>query len=340
MTVNVGLIGGGNITATHARAVQAIEGAKIAAFYGTNPEKIEQLRKEFGGSAYLDFHSFLAHRPMDTVILGSPSGLHTEQGIAAAQRGLHVLTEKPLDITTERCDDLIEACQRAGVKLGVIFQDRLKPDVRRLKQLITEGRLGKLLLADARVKWYRPPDYYLRSRWRGTLKLDGGGALINQGIHTLDLLLWMLGEVTTVQAQVATLLHSIEGEDTALALLTFSCGAVATFAATTAAYPGYARRLEITGSEGTVILENDRLLADGLKIPPADLVTNQGPQQAESASSPAVSDFGGHQRIIEDFIEAVQNDRAPECDGREGRRSVALVQRIYQASGKAHTQAR
>jgi len=220
------------------------------------------------------------------------------------------------------------------VKLGVIFQDRLKPDVCRLKQLVAEGRLGKLLLAEAQVKWYRPPDYYAGSRWRGTLSLDGGGALINQGVHTLDLLLWLLGDVAAVQARIATLMHSIEAEDTAIALLEFSCGALGVFQATTAAYPGYPRRVAITGSEGTAVLENDRLVVAGLRNPPPDLGANQASEPSPSASSPVVSDIAGHRRIIEDFIEAVQHNRAPVCDGHEGRRSVALIERIYLASGR------
>src|SRR6516165_242776 len=194
MTVSIGLIGGGNITDTHARAVRAVAGAEVAAIYGTNPEKVQRLSKEHGGAAYTDLDSFLAHRPMDMVVVGSPSGMHAAQGIAAVRKGLHVLVEKPIDITTERADALIAEADKAGVKLGVIFQDRLKPGIRRLKELIDRGALGTPILADARVKWYRPPDYYAGSHWRGTWSLDGGAALINQGIHTVDVLLWLFGD--------------------------------------------------------------------------------------------------------------------------------------------------
>jgi predicted dehydrogenase len=277
--------------------VAATSGTEIAAFYGTNSRKIEQLQQQFGSAAYLDFTTFLAHRPMEMVIIGSPSGLHAEQGIAAAQHGLDVLTEKPIDISTQRADALIAACESAGVKLGVIFQDRLKPDLCRLKQLIAEGKLGRLLLADARVKWYRPPDYYSSSRWRGTLNLDGGGALINQGVHTLDLLLWLLGDVGSVQARVGTLLHSIQAEDTALALFQFSCGPMGVFEASTAVYPGYLRRVEITGTEGTVIVENDRLALDGLRIPSPDLIVTEACDQNASPSSHLVSDVQGHRLL-------------------------------------------
>jgi predicted dehydrogenase len=336
-TIHIGLIGGGNITSTHARAVAAIPGLKIVAFCGSNQRKIEQLCDEFGGAAYTDLNSFLSHPSLETVIIGSPSGLHAEQGIAAAQRGLHVLVEKPIDISTSRADALISECDRAGVKLGVIFQDRLKPNICRLKQLIVEGKLGKPLLADARVKWYRPPEYYSGSRWRGTWNLDGGGALMNQGVHTVDLLLWLLGDVTTVEARTGALLHSIQTEDTAIALLEFSSGVFGVLQATTAAYPGYARRVEITGTEGTVVLEGDLLLTTGLRNAHDDLVASQAPDGNASSTSPVVDDICGHQRVIEDFIEAIRNDSTPACDGREGSRSVALIERIYAASEKARS---
>jgi len=163
--------------------------------------------REYGGRGFQGFEAFLAHRPMDLVVIGSPSGLHAAEGIAAAKRGLHVLTEKPIDISTKRADALIEATRTSRVKLGVIFQDRVKPDIRRLKKWLAQGALGKVLFVDAKVNWYRPPEYYGKSKWRGTLALDGGGALMNQGVHTVDLLLWLLGDVTRVQARTATALH-------------------------------------------------------------------------------------------------------------------------------------
>ena len=335
MAIHIGLIGGGNITETHARAACAIPDVEIAAIYGTNEDKVARLCRECGGAPYQDFEKFLAHRPMDLVAIGSPSGLHATQGMAAAQRGLHVLTEKPIDISTERADALIEAADLNRVKLGVIFQDRLKPDICKLKQWVTEDVIGKPMLADARVKWYRPPDYYGNSKWRGTLSLDGGGALINQAVHTVDLLLWLFGDVTQVQARTSTALHAIEAEDTVVAILAFASGALAVLQATTAAYPGYPRRLEVTGSEGTVILEHDRIVAADLRHPPADLSANLACDQNQSSSSPVVSDVRGHQAVFEDFIGAIQRDRAPACDGREGRRSLALIEAIYRAAQKA-----
>jgi predicted dehydrogenase len=333
MTVHVGLIGGGSISETHARAASGIPGVAVAAVFGTNREKVARLSALHGARPYSEFEKFLAHRPMDLVAIGSPSGLHAEQGIAAARRGLHVLTEKPLDINTARADAFIAAAAEAGVKLGVFFQDRFKADLMRVKEWVEAGLLGRMILADARVKWFRPASYYGDSRWRGTLRLDGGGALINQAIHTVDLLLWLCGEVSAVQAVRRTALHKIEGEDTLVATLEFKNGAVGSLQAATSVFPGYPRRVELTGTEGTLIIEHDRLLAADLREPPRDLRAT-GDDQNASATSPTVSDVRGHQAVLEDFVHAITTNTAPRCSGAEGRRSVALVEAIYQACAK------
>lgn len=336
MPTHVGLIGGGNISETHARAALANTDVVISAIYGTNMQNVERLAREYGGKAFTDYNAFLAHKPMDLVMIGSPSGLHASQGIDAARRGLHVLTEKPIDITSARADELIAAARAANVKLGVMFQDRVKPDIQRLKRLIDGGALGKILFVDARVKWYRPPDYYGKSKWRGTMKLDGGGALMNQGVHTVDLILWTVGDVTRVQSRLATALHKIESEDTAVAILEFANGALGTIHATTAAYPGYQRRVEITGTEGTVILEHDRIIAMDLKNPEAAEQAPEAPKDTNpSASSAAVTDIRGHQKILEDFLHAIRTNTRPVCNGEEGRKSVALIEAIYRAARTA-----
>jgi UDP-N-acetyl-2-amino-2-deoxyglucuronate dehydrogenase len=334
MTMHIGLIGGGSITDTHARAAHEISGVEIAAIYGTNATRVVHLCRQHGAQPFQDFDAFLRHRPLDLVIIGSPSGLHAMQGIDAARRGLHVLTEKPIDISTERADALIEAAQKSGVKLGVIFQDRLKPEICRLKRSICAGDLGKITLVDARVKWYRPPEYYNHSRWRGTFALDGGGALMNQGVHTVDLLLWLFGAVVGVQSRVRTALHAVEVEDTAVAILEFAGGPLCTLEATTAAYPGYPRRVEITGSEGTVILEDDRIVVSDLRTSPGDGRRTTAVND-EGAASHVVNDVRGHQAVLEDFIHAIQHNTTPACDGQEGRRSIALIEAIYHAARNA-----
>ncbi len=333
--INLGIIGGGNISATHARAASEIEGLKIAAVYGTNHEKCARLSKDYGATAYANLDSFFKHRPLDLVAIGSPSGLHAEQGIAAAQSGLHVLVEKPLDITTERADALIAECDRANVKLGVFFQDRVAPDLCKLKDLIDTGGLGEPILATAQVKWFRSPEYYGSSRWRGTWALDGGGALINQGVHTVDLLLWLLGDITRVSARAITALHNIEVEDTLVATLEFANGAIGTLEASTAIYPGYPRRLELCGSAGTIIVEHDRIIAANLRESGEGLINKESEERNPSSTSPVVSNVSGHRRILEDFLLAIETNSSPRCNGLEGRRSVEVVQALYESSRHA-----
>ena len=207
------------------------------------PARVQALAAATAPRPFTDVQAFLRHRPMDIVAIGTPSGVHADDVEAAARHGLHVLCEKPLDVTTARIDRMLEAVERAGVTLGVFFQDRSTPDLMDVKDALVAGRLGRPILADARVKWYRPPEYYAQSLWRGTWALDGGGALMNQGVHTVDLLLWLLGDVRRVYARTLAAMHAIEVEDTAVAVLEFASGAVATLEATTAAWPGYDRRV-------------------------------------------------------------------------------------------------
>jgi UDP-N-acetyl-2-amino-2-deoxyglucuronate dehydrogenase len=332
VTVHVGLIGAGNISETHARALTAIRGVEIAAIYAPTHGRAVHLAAQHGGKACDTLERLLDHRPLDMVVVGSPSGLHAEHGIAAVRRGLHVLVEKPIDISTARADALIDESSRAGVTLGVIFQDRLKPDVLRMKRLIDGGRLGTPVLASARVRWYRPPSYYEGSRWRGTLALDGGGALMNQGVHTVDLLVWLFGPVRRVSANTATRLHAIEVEDTAVATLEFASGALGTLEAATSAYPGYSRRLELTGSNGTLILDGDDLVAIDLRDARDDERPSRPAAATASAASPVVADASAHTRVFEDFLDAVARRTAPCCDGAGGRRSVALIEAVYQSA--------
>jgi len=332
VTIHVGVIGAGNISDTHARAAADIPGVIIAAVYAPTSEHAVRLAARHGAAAYDTLEGLLAHRPLDLVAIGSPSGLHAEHGIAAARQGLHVLVEKPIDISTGRADQLIAETARSGVTLGVIFQDRLKPDVQRLKALVELGRLGTPILSTATVKWYRPPEYYRSSRWRGTRRFDGGGALMNQGVHTVDLLLWLFGPVRRVFGRTATKLHAIEVEDTAVAVLEFANGALGTLEAATSAYPGYSRRIELTGTQGTLVLEGDRLIRIDLRDQPADGPAAEPAAPSESAASPVVTDATPHRRVFEDFIRAVETRRAPCCSGSDGRRSVEVIEAIYRSA--------
>jgi predicted dehydrogenase len=329
VTLFIGILGGGGISDTHARAAAAIPGVEIAAVQGDNPEKARHLAAAHRVPDYPTLEAFLGHRPLDVVAIGSPSALHAEQAIACARAGLHVLVEKPMAVTAEGAGRVIEACDAAGVRLGVFFQDRLQPDLVRLKAFLEAGGLGRILLATGHVKWYRPPEYYSGSRWRGTWALDGGGAVMSQGIHTLDLMLHLLGDVTTAFARTRALRHAVEVEDTAVATLELRSGALGTFEATTAAYPGYRRRLEISGERGTIVVEHDRVVAADLAPDSPPFTASPPAAVGESARSHVVTDATPHRRIFEDFLHALREGTRPICDGREGRRSVELVQALY-----------
>lgn len=332
VSLHVGILGGGNISNTHTRAALQIDGVKVAAVCGQNVEKTSQLADLAGATLYQDLDAFLSHRPMDAVLIGSPSGLHAEHGIAAAKRGLHVLVEKPIDTSTDRADALIAACESARVKLAVFFQERTSPDILKLKRAIDAGELGKPILVSASVRWYRPPEYYKNSRWRGTRALDGGGALMNQGIHTVDLLLWLFGEVSSVWSRAVTGLHEIEVEDTVVASFEFSSGAIGNLEAATSAYPGFSRRIEMSWSQGTVVVENDCIRSVSLLTPIEGLCGGESKPEDERAVSHVVSDTRGHRAIIEDFIQAIATGALPICDGLQARRSVQLVNAIYESS--------
>ena len=320
------MIGSGNISATHVRALAGIGGATLAGVYGPRLERAQALADTAGGRGYDSLDRLLDAESPDMVVVGTPSGLHGEHGGIAARRGVHVLVEKPIEITVARVDALIAQASAAGVALGVVFQDRVKPGVRALKTALDANAVGRLSLVRAQVPWWRPPEYYRDSRWRGTWALDGGGALMNQGIHTVDLLLWLCGPVTRVSAKAVTRCHDIEVEDTAVAILEFANGAVGTLEATTCAYPGRPRRIEISGSTGTAILDGDRF------EPGAQGSAKVAPQ---NVASPVVSDVSPHRDVIVDFIDAFRNHRPPACDGREGRRSVELIEAIYESSRRA-----
>jgi UDP-N-acetyl-2-amino-2-deoxyglucuronate dehydrogenase len=332
--VGIGIVGGGLIGKVHAEAVQSIPDARLVAVCGRDEARTQAFAERFGAAAYTDYDRFLAHPGLDVVNVCTPSGLHLEQGARAAHAGKHVLVEKPIEIDPARADELIATCEQAGVKLGVIFQSRFLPDVQRLKRAVEEGRLGRLMLCDAYVKWYRAPEYYADS-WHGTMRLDGGGALINQAIHTVDLLQWIVGLPETVFAMKGALRYDIEGEDTLVASLKFPGGALGVIEATTSVKPGFKRRLEVSGERGTIILDGDAISV--WEVDGEEAVESAGEQLTDGSANPAAISNEGHRRQIEDMVRAVTENREPVVTGREGRRSLELVAALYRsaASGEA-----
>ncbi|HEY6403327.1 MAG TPA: Gfo/Idh/MocA family oxidoreductase [Blastocatellia bacterium] len=328
--IGFGIVGCGMIGKVQAEAIASIPGARLLAAWGRDERRVAEFAAKFGATGYTDYGRFLDHPGLQIVNICTPNGLHAEHGAAAARAGIHVLVEKPIDSTLEKADALIEACDNGGVKLGVIFQSRFLPAVQKIKRASDEGRLGRLMIGDAYVKWYRSPEYYAGS-WHGTMGMDGGGALINQAIHTVDLLQWLMGPVDMAFAMKAALRYpQIEGEDTLVASLRFKNGALGVIEAATSVKPGFKRRLEISGERGSVILDGDAIgcwAIDG-----EDEAAGGGEQITDGSSNPAAISNEGHRLQIEDMMRAVIEDRQPMIDGREGRKSLELVVGLYDSA--------
>jgi predicted dehydrogenase len=332
-----GIIGLGAIAGLHAKAIGEIKNADVAAVYDSIPGRAASFAEQHGGRPYDDLGAFFKDDATKFVIIATPSGLHLDAAVAAARAGKHVIVEKPLEITAERCREIIKAAAENGVMLSGIFQGRFSPAARKIREALDRKRFGKIILCDAYVKWYRSQEYYDSGAWRGTRDIDGGGALINQAIHALDLLLWFGGNVKEVSARAATLAHErIEVEDTLVSTVLFESGAMGTVTATTAVWPGSLRRIEVLGTEGTAIIEEDIIVRwDFAKEDPGDEEIRKsfcGGSQASGASDPMAISFTKHQMQFEDCIRAVETGGKPLVDGREATKAVALVEAMYKSA--------
>jgi UDP-N-acetyl-2-amino-2-deoxyglucuronate dehydrogenase len=329
--MKIGIIGTGSIVGKHAQAIAEIDGAELVALYNPKPESAAKAKAQFGLPVFTDLNEFLNVPDLEIVCVCTPSGMHLEPGLAAAKAGKHLMIEKPIEINLQRTDELIAACADSGVKLAVIFQNRFTEDYQKLKKAITDGVFGRLLMGNAYVNWFRDSAYYSTSNWKGTLEADGGGALINQGIHTIDLLLDLMGDVKSVFGQVQTTLYPIEGEDLGAAVVNFKNGALGNITSATALYPGYPERIEIFGTEGSAILEAGKLIQWNVKgssetIKPSENAAGSG------ASDPSAI---GHQLHLEQwrlFVKAIKEDLNPVVDGKTARKSVELIRAIYFSS--------
>src|SRR5215467_10875272 len=254
-----GIVGCGVIGPVHAEAIASFPDAELISVVDINPERAQKLAGQYGAKPYTQLQHMLDNEPVDVVIICTPSGLHGELACQVMRSGRHVIVEKPMEITREAIDEMLRVQQATGVKLAVVSQHRFDPASRQVHDLVEEKAFGRLVLGNAIVPWWRSQDYYDSGDWRGTWKLDGGGVLMNQAIHSIDLLQWFLGPVKSVTASMDTLAHRMETEDVAVALLRFASGALGTIAATTGAYPGIAARIEVYGERGSAVIENDLL---------------------------------------------------------------------------------
>ncbi len=338
MATGFGIVGCGMIANFHSRAVADIPGAKVTACFDTIPAAADRLAGSVGCKAYYDLHAMVNDPSVDVVTICTPSGAHMEPAVAAANAGKHVIVEKPLEITLKRCDAIIEACSRAGVALATIFPSRFHESSQLLKRAVEKGRFGRLAMGDAYVKWYRSQQYYDSGAWRGTWQLDGGGALMNQAIHSVDLLTWIMGPVVEISAHTATLAHErIEVEDVATATLRFENGALGVIEASTAAFPGFLKRIEIHGSEGSAVLEEEDItqwqFAKKTKQDEALLERMAGKTKTGGgAADPAAIGHHGHTAMFKDVLKAIKKGTRPSVDGPQGRLSVEIILAIYKAA--------
>jgi UDP-N-acetyl-2-amino-2-deoxyglucuronate dehydrogenase len=341
-----GIVGTGVIAALHAAAIRTLPGARLAAVTDVVAGAAGAFAAARGCAAEPDLDALLARPDVDVVCVCVPSGLHAEIGLRAARAGKHLAVEKPVDVTLAAADRLIEAARAAGVALTVISQHRFDPGLIELKRLIDDGALGRLVLGEASTKWYRTQGYYGSAAWRGTWAMDGG-SLMNQGVHYVDLLRWCMGPVTEVTAVCATQAHQVEVEDTALAVVRFGSGAVGTILSTTAAYPGFPQRLEITGTGGTVIVEDGRITRRALTgeaaasadqpsadQPSADQPGADGPG---AAADPAAIEVASHAAQLADLLAAVAEGREPAVSGQAGRDTLEIVCAVYDSARTGRT---
>jgi len=341
--IGFGIVGCGMIAEFHAKALAAVKGGRLVGVMSRSEEKARKTGAQFGVPHFTELKKLLAAPGLDVVCITTPSGSHLEPAVDAANAGKHVVCEKPLEITLDRIDKLVAACEKNKAKLGAIFQARFGEGAQTVKKAVQAGRFGRLTLCDCYVKWWRTQQYYDDGGWRGTWKLDGGGALMNQSIHAIDLLQWLVGKPSEIAGFTGTLAHQrIEVEDTASAALKYPNGALGVIEGTTAVHPGFAKRVEISGDKGSVILEDDRILFWKFENEtPEDEAIRQKFAQAGAigggASDPRAISTEGHRMQLQDMVDAIREKREPRIPGREGRNAVEIILAVYRSAkeGKA-----
>ena len=336
-----GIVGCGMVAGFHAKAIAAMKGGHLACVFSRNRKNADRIADAYGCTAYTDYQKFLSHSGLDIVTIATPSGAHLEPAQQAARAGKHVLCEKPLEVTLERIDKMIATCRQHKVMLAGIFQRRYFESVGIIKKAVDDGRLGRITLADAYIKWYRNQAYYDSGYWRGTWKLDGGGALMNQSIHTIDLLYYLAGAVDWVCAFADRAIHErIETEDNAVAILKFKNGAMGVIQGSTACYSpeGHPAEVHLCGSDGSIFLRDDRLAVWEFKKGRSNdkkIIQKYGVQArtgGAGAADPAAISFREHQRNFEDAVRALKQGTRPLVDGPEGRKSVEIILAIYRSA--------
>lgn len=345
--IRFGIVGCGVIHGTHCDAIGQIEGAEVAAVCDVVKERAKAAGEKYGARHFSSLSRMLPH--VDAVSVCVPSGLHARFGVQAARAGKHVVCEKPIDVSFRSAKSLVDACRENKVTLTVISQHRFAKDIQAVRNAALTGELGILLMGDAYVKWYRTQAYYDSGAWRGTWKLDGGGCLMNQGVHYVDMIQWIMGGVKSVQAVTRTAAHDIEVEDLAYALLEYKNGAVGLIHGSTSSYPGFAERLEVHGKHGSAIIEGDRLKyfkvdPDAQKDPspygggvtkqptPSIHVHEDKEGEDTAAADPSALWTEQHRLQIEDFVKAVRDKRDPLITGEMALEPQKVILAIYKSA--------
>jgi predicted dehydrogenase len=330
--LGVALVGLGMVAGVHAEALKDLPGARIAGAWSRSAETVTGFIATHGGRPYASYEELLADPAVDVVDICLPAGYHVDFGLRAAAAGKHVIVEKPISTTVEAAQRLIAGCRAAGRGLAVIFQYRFAPDSVKVKAAVSAGVLGVPVLGDAYVKWYRSPEYYAAKPWRGTPAVEGGGALMNQAIHTIDLLQWFMGGVVSVSGLTRTTTHTIEAEDLGVAVVEFGNGAIGVIEGSTAVLPSYKERIELHGRRGTIILEGASLKE--WKV--------EGEDEAEhvkslvsfgATNSPAISP-ANHRAQLAATLEAFRRGDEPPVGGEEGLKALRIVRAIYDSAAR------
>jgi UDP-N-acetyl-2-amino-2-deoxyglucuronate dehydrogenase len=332
--IKFAIVGAGNIARHHAESICRHPDAELVAVADNSADRARRLAEEVSAAPRLftDYQEMLKMEEIDVVCICTPSGSHNEVTIAAARAGKHVLCEKPLDIKAEGMTAMIDACREHGVKLGCVFQRRLMPAMLHARKAIQEGKIGKPVLGNAYLKYYRSPEYYKSGGWRGTWKLDGGGALMNQGVHGVDLIQYLMGDVESVFAYSAALTREIEVEDTAVVAMKYKGGAFGIIQGTTSVYPGQETRFELHGDKGTIEFGDNGIKQwtfMGHDEPAPEYEDTLG---LASSSNPQQISTAGHYYYVDDMIQAIRDNREPHVNGEEARKSVDLILAIYESA--------
>lgn len=336
-TVGYAVVGLG-VGRHHVSAAAKAEGGRLVAICDRNQERLDDVFAKFPeAKTYTSFEEMLKNPEIDVVSICTPSGMHADMAIQALRAGKHVLTEKPMDIVVDKIYEIDRVAKECGKKVGCIFQNRRNAVMEPIKKAVDEGRLGEIYTAFFRVNWYRSDAYFLESGgWRGTWAMDGGGSLMNQAVHTVDLMQWLLGDVASIRSDMRIVNHKIETEDFTSSVIKFKSGAIVTFVSTTAAYPGFGTDIQLTGTKGSIHADGDRLVAwriagDHMDEESAEMLAKYG----SNAGTIAGSDnkvVRGHDFMVQDMIDAVRFDRDPFVGPLEAVKAVRIINAVYESA--------